>query len=209
MQRVNCICCKIRFIVIALKKYKAKFLWFRLFFMIVFGNLLIFFKYFLITTKKTSPLAGRVQMQPLNYVNKFYEIKKFELWHVTSNSLAFWQEPVRLLSPIMLRISKWYSVSSLIVRLAMALIRQRVCAAWSEPLLVSQTTLLEIFIWTIVSHTTLLEISCNLYCIWHPWRREATLQGLSQVEGWTQFLQWHSPHSKIEQLTCCLRYVND
>ena len=57
-------------------------------------------------------------------------------------------EPVQ--SPLKLRNSKWCSVSSLVntqwicKRLAKALISLRVCAGWSEPLLVAHTTLLEI-----------------------------------------------------------------
>ena len=46
--------------------------------------------------------------------------------------------------PFKLRNSKWCSVSSLTLIKAKALIRLRVCAGWSEPLLVAQTTLLEI-----------------------------------------------------------------
>ena len=50
--------------------------------------------------------------------------------------------------PFKLRISKWCSVSSLghriFKRLAKALVRLRVCAGWSEALLVAHTTLFEI-----------------------------------------------------------------
>ena len=49
--------------------------------------------------------------------------------------------------PFKIRNSKWCSVCSLTViltRLAKALISLRVCAGWSEPLLVAHTTLLEI-----------------------------------------------------------------
>ena len=65
-------------------------------------------------------------------------------------------EPVQ--PPVKFKNSKWCSVSSFTVkkickRLAKALIRLRVYADWSEPLL--------------VAHTTLLEISCrgsNVIC---------------------------------------------
>ena len=68
-----------------------------------------------------------------------------------SNNVAFWQlvdsyEPVQL--PFKLRNSIWCSVSSLSQRifkhLAKALISLRVCAGWSEPLLVAHSTLLKI-----------------------------------------------------------------
>ena len=55
-------------------------------------------------------------------------------------------EPVQ--PPLKLRNSKWCSVSSLTLRifkwLANTLIRLRICAGWSEALLVAHTTLLEI-----------------------------------------------------------------
>ena len=95
--------------------------------------------------KKKTPTS------PWTTLPKFYEIKKFEP--------SFWQESVPLLSPIILRNSKCYSVCSWTVRLAMALIRLRVCTGWSEPLLVSHTTLLEIFIWTIHANCFVFDIS--------------------------------------------------
>ena len=52
------------------------------------------------------------------------------------------KEPVQPL--FKLRSSKWCSVSSLTVQLAKVLIRLRVCAGWSEALLVAHSTLLEI-----------------------------------------------------------------
>ena len=51
-------------------------------------------------------------------------------------------EPVQSL--FKLRNSKWCAVSSILKRLAKALIRLRVCAGWSEALLVAHTILLEI-----------------------------------------------------------------
>ena len=55
--------------------------------------------------------------------------------------------------PVKIRNSKWCLGSSLTLQLAKALIRLRVCAGWSEPLL--------------VKHTKLLESSCHgSYCRW-------------------------------------------
>ena len=54
-------------------------------------------------------------------------------------------EPVQ--PPFKLRNSKWWSVSSFTVIVAKDLISLRICAGWSEPLL--------------VAHTTLLKISCH------------------------------------------------
>ena len=65
------------------------------------------------------------------------------MWHLTSVDSDTPMQP-----PFKLRDSKSFSVSSLSHRifklLAKALIRLRVCAGWSEPLLVAHTTLLEI-----------------------------------------------------------------
>ena len=189
MQRVNCFCCKIIFIVIALKNIRlclyVPWYYFSWYFLVICW----FFQVFKKKKRKKKRHHNQVELKCSLWptLPKFYEIIFFSTWHVISNSVAFWQEPVRLLSTITLRNSKWCSVSSLTVRLAMALIRRRICAGWSEPLIVSHTTLLEIFIYLL-------------------WWREATLQGLSQLN--TISTVAFTTH-KTAQLTCCLRYVND
>ena len=67
-------------------------------------------------------------------------------WHVISNNLAFKQ--LKTPKSLWIRNSNWCSVISLTVienlkRLVKALVRLRICAGWSEALLVAHTTLLE------------------------------------------------------------------
>ena len=79
------------------------------------------------------------------------------MWHFDMKNT---DEPVQ--PPFKLRNSKYGSVSSshrIFKRLAKALIRLRVCAGWSEHLLIAHTTFLEIS----CCGSFIIYLVCNLY----------------------------------------------
>ena len=85
----------------------------------------------------------------MNRLKRVFGVGRFFIWALTC-AFQQWGNLTRVASnepvqpPFKFRNSKWCSVSSITVILAKALIRLRVCAGWSEALLVTHTTLLEI-----------------------------------------------------------------
>ena len=127
-------------------------------------------------------------------------------------------EPVR--TPFKLRNSKWCSASSLTIRilqrLAKALIRLRVCAGWSEALLVANTTLLEISCTgSFYVNKDMFLLFCNSVLIWFfyiPVNNVLVMSGQVFL-GWTSNKHWLMCHAqghnaatpvRLEPTTLCL-----